>query len=81
MGLSDTRKGYLISPMRASPNSHQCYNPMPQKHYCEDCEKEIITPEDEMSYFDHDRCQSCEKEMFRYMADLDEADRLAKKTT
>lgn len=42
---------------------------MPQVYNCEDCDKEIVTPEDEMSYFDHDRCQKCEAEMFRYMTD------------
>lgn len=45
---------------------------MPTPLHCEDCNKEILTPEDEMSYFDHDRCSKCEAQMFQYMQDVNE---------
>lgn len=40
---------------------------MPSKEYCEDCGKEIITPEDSVSAFNCNRCASCEALMFEYM--------------
>lgn len=45
---------------------------MPTSLHCEDCDKEITTPEDQISYFDHDRCSKCEAQMFQYMQDVNE---------
>lgn len=44
---------------------------------CDDCGKKISTVEDEISYFNCDKCAECEARMFSYMNECNENQKYA----